>query len=194
MKQILLWMLAVGVWCAACAKADAEEEYLLRVNVMEYEYGAEEIIKTQSFSELMKKLPNEKLLRGVEMVVVPGERFYCKTRQGGHTQTVLGMLTEEDGKFNIQVDYLHTYDDGRRVPVLDDGTRVPVLHKFGVRGSLSLKVGEEGVLGGSLVERKKETCQLLLTRFETPDDSKPSLPLMKDFEKEIQDHQEAGPD
>ena len=152
---------------------------------MEYEYGAEEIIKTQSFSELMKKLPNEKLLRGVEMVVVPGERFYCKTRQGGHTQTVLGMLTEEDGKFNIQVDYLHTYDDGRRVPVL---------HKFGVRGSLSLKVGEEGVLGGSLVERKKETCQLLLTRFETPDDSKPSLPLMKDFEKEIQDHQEAGPD
>lgn len=166
MKQILLCVLAGGLWCAACAKVDARDEYLLRVNVMEYEYEAEEMIKTQSFSELLKKLPNEKLLRGVEVVVVPGERFYCKTRQGGHTQTVWGKITEEDGKFNIRVDYRHTYDDGTRVPVLDDGTCVPVLHEFRVGSSLLLKIGEEGALGGSLVGRKKETCRLLLTRFD----------------------------
>ncbi|QDV16383.1 hypothetical protein Pan153_10100 [Gimesia panareensis] len=160
MKPFLLFVLTGGVWFAVCERAYAEEEYLLRVNVM-------------GFIDSPEEHPKEKLLRSIEVVTVPGRTFHCKTRLGGHTRSVSGSLNFEEDEIKVEVDYRHTYDDGTRIPPGE-----PVLDIDQVKTTISVEVGKWSVLGGSETKREsplpklrtKKECHVLLTRYEPKED------------------------
>ncbi|WP_339684164.1 transposase [Gimesia maris] len=99
MKQAML--IIVGFY-VSCAMVFAEEEYLLRADLVGYIESTEEH-------------PEEKPLRSIEVVTRLNQAYHCKSRSGPHTQTVTGKLVKKDGEFIVYINYLHEFDSGAGV-------------------------------------------------------------------------------
>ncbi|QDV16382.1 hypothetical protein Pan153_10090 [Gimesia panareensis] len=155
----MIWLLIIGGWFSlgACLTGYAEEEYLLRVEMHGFEKSSEED-------------PEVKLLRGIEVVTRLNQTFHGKAQSGQYAQIMNGKLVQKEGKFALDIAYLHTFDDGTRV------LGKPDLSKTGVESSnVEISLDKPVSLGGMLTESQTNSCPLvkskvliyvLLTRYE----------------------------
>jgi hypothetical protein len=150
----------LSVFLALCLAVPSlgEDELLLRFEIRGY---------LESPTALPE--PREAVLSSVEVLVVPGRRFYGKTVVGRDTLAVSGRLKPLDnGQFQLEpVSFHRASDKGSR-----DARGNPRPEKTDIRTTIALEPGKAVEIGGrsstrSSVEspptRSKERCVVILT-------------------------------